>query len=144
MINRRRPSRSEGLAEQCGAFLSGHLRELAESSGLRPPRSAWINALAHMEVEELRRLAGQGFDPAPGQADRWAQATSFLAAEVLRAGGDDDGAVRRIQVEILVPIELRWTSRDVALRTPSDFVREVREALERSLRRQGRSHSRQV
>ena len=99
---------SESLIEECEAFLTGHLGENTDGSGRRSSPSSWLNALAHADLQELQRLAqsGQGDQ---GSGDLWAQAISFLAAEILWAGADDGGAVRRIQVDLIVPIELRWS-----------------------------------
>jgi hypothetical protein len=65
-------------------------------------------------MEELQRLAHSA-DRAQGWGDRWAQAASFLAAEILWAGGDDRDAVHRIQVDLIAPVELKG-SPDVIVR----------------------------
>jgi hypothetical protein len=127
---RRRVRGSESLIEECEAFLTGHLGENTDGSGRRSSPSSWLNALAHADLQELQRLAqsGQGDQ---GSGDLWAQAISFLAAEILWAGADDGGAVRRIQVDLIVPIELRWSLDTLVAPSPSEIVREVRHALAR-------------
>jgi hypothetical protein len=83
MIGRRRRERgSESLIEECEAFLGGHLGEMTDRSGRRSSPSAWLNTLAHADMEELQRLAHSA-DRAQGSGDRWAQAASFLTAEIL-------------------------------------------------------------
>jgi hypothetical protein len=139
MIGKHGRMRGPGsLTEECEAFLAGGFGELVERAGMRPPPWAWLNAIAHAELEDLTRMAHHEFDRARGQdlSDGWAQATSFLATELLHAGGDNRDAVRRMQVDVLVPIELAWCSDTPMARSPSDLVREVRAALKRRARRQ--------
>lgn len=127
---RRRVRGSESLIQECEAFLSGHLGEILEGSGGRRSALAWLNTLAHADMEELQRLAHSA-DRAQGSGDRWAQAASFLAAELLWAAGDDGDAVHRIQVDLIAPIELKWSPDALMARPPSEIVREVRRALGR-------------
>ena len=126
---RRRVRGSESLIQECEAFLSGHLGEMTDRSGRRSSPSAWVNTLAHADIEELQRLAHAG-DRAQGSGDPWAQAASFLAAEILWAGAHDRDSVHRIQVDFIVPIELKWSSHALMTSPPSEIVREVRRALE--------------
>lgn len=134
---RRRVRGSESLIEECEAFLTGHLGESTDGSGRRASPSGWLNALAHADLQELQRLAqcGQGDR---GSGDRWAQAISFLAAEILSAGADDGDAVRQIQVDLIVPIELRWSPDAFVAPSPSEIVQEVRLALARCPRTQSK------
>ena len=133
MIGRRRRVRdSDSLIQECEAFLIEYLDEMTETSGGQPSPSAWFNILAHGDLEELQRLAHSA-GRAQGIGDRWAEATSFLAAEILWTGGGDRDAVRRIPAEIIVPIQLKWQSHTL-VGSPSEVVREAARALERCTR----------
>jgi hypothetical protein len=76
-------------------------------------------------MEELQRLAHSA-DRAQGSGDRWAQAASFLTAESLWTGADDRDAVPRIQVDLNLPIELKWSPDALMTLLSSEIVREDR------------------
>lgn len=119
--------RGPSLVEECEAFLNGHYGDLMTSNGQWSPPWAWLNRLAHRPPPEVESMAADemdGVDPL-SPAARWAQATSFLATELLQAAHGDPDEVERLQLEALVPIELRWISDIFSPHTPHDFVTEV-------------------
>jgi hypothetical protein len=109
---------------ECEAFLSGRYAEQQEAAGWRLAPWVFLNRIAHVDVEELQDLAEYGSDAERGNPyRRWIQAASFLAVEVLLRVGSDPAAVRKIQLEVLVPIELEWIAgTDLVHRTPSELV----------------------
>ena len=127
---RRRKKDSETLIQECEAFLSGHPGETIERSGGRLTLVGCLTTLAHADIEDSQPAA-RWADNVGGSGPRWRQATPFPAAEILRAGGDDGDAVRRIQLRVKVPIEEEWSSGVLMARPPSGIVRAVRRALER-------------
>jgi len=100
---RRRGCNQAKMAKECEDFLAGRYHELlAGNHRQAPPGWAWINPLAHVDHAELKRLANLS-----SARDDPLAFLSYLADELLlRTSDDDDGALRRIQHDILVPLEL--------------------------------------
>ena len=92
------------LADETGAHLDGRLLERCWATGWRAPGWLWLNAVAHGEPELLHELA-----VAPGgrAAGAWQRVRAGLAAELLSVAGNRPTEVRRIQTELLVPLESR-------------------------------------
>ncbi len=101
------------VAAECGAFLEGRFAQLLEARRRTVPSWAWLNQVAHGDLEQLRDLAGN-VRPARqlGQpAWEWPQAVADIAAELLWLVGDDPPALRQLQLEALVPLELELMGR---------------------------------
>ena len=98
---RRRGRHREGIAQECEAFLAGRFHELWLGDNWHAlPGWVWINPLAHAERVELERLAHLS----PGRHNPLAF-LSYLADEVLLCAGKDDLTLKRIQHDVLVPLE---------------------------------------
>jgi hypothetical protein len=92
------------LIEECEAFLSGRYVELCEFRGDAVPVWAWLNLLAHGTDDDLRTVAAQR-----ASADRWRQARTFLAGELLDLvdlAGAGGPSLPLLQRDALVPFEL--------------------------------------
>jgi hypothetical protein len=100
------PAIQDTIADECQMFLAGTSRDHFALRGLEIPDWAWLNAVAHASLDDLAALQAPDRESRDGRADEWEQAVSKLAVTVLdRAGGDAD-ALREIQLETLVPLEL--------------------------------------
>ena len=102
------------LAREGEAFLSGSSAELFLARGRDVPTWAYVNQVAHADPDLLCQLAA--WEPAweagptrpPGGrvgSLSWRGAVAVLANEVLQLGECDPGAVRRIQLDRLLPLE---------------------------------------
>ena len=100
------------------------------------PGWAWINVVAHGELDDLRDLASALNDRslAAVKLDMWQQVAAFLAKDVLTAAGDDD-LLRDLQQRVLVPLELRLADEWWTPLRPIDLARTVLAALQDSRRR---------
>lgn len=127
-------SRQDGsLVEECEAFLGGRYGDVAMAKTKLPPSWVWLNQLAHLNDAGLAELAGgHGGSAGSSPSARWLRATSFLAGELLRAAQGDPDDARRLQSEVLVPLELKWMAGDSATRTPQDLVHVVLGGLSRA------------
>lgn len=133
------PRPEDLLVEECAAFLSGHLAEVAPASGSRSP---WVftNLLAHGSEDELRAERSR----APQTL--WEAARVRLAAGVLEVARTC-GPLIDLQRELLVPLELdlasdpetaRWEPQRLVVRV-SDALNRYRLAHEHSKPREGRA-----
>ena len=116
------------LADETGAYLDGRLLERCRATGSQAPGWMWLNAVAHGEPALLHELA-----VAPGgrAGGAWRTVRSGLAAELLSVAGNRPTEVRRIQTELLVPLESRL-SRLPDL-TPAQLHKLVTDELRRAL-----------
>lgn len=113
------------MATECEAFLAGRYHELLTGNrGQALPGWAWINPLAHADYAELERLANLS----PGPDDPLAF-LSYLADEVLLRTSGDDVALRRIQHDGLVPLELELLHHP-SPSDPTEIARIIRDRLE--------------
>lgn len=94
------------VADEAAAFLRGELLEelLATGSCGRLPPWTWLNAVAHGDVEHLRRIAGSRRTRA-ARIVEWGNARSELASELVELTAGDPAVVARLQREVLVPLE---------------------------------------
>ena len=124
-------TRREGreLGKECETYLCGRYAEYMDARHRVVPNWAWINVLAHGDLERLRELAaGDGLDPTRRtRTTVWWQAVAFVA-DVVVAQGDDGSSLDELQRSVLVPIELAWLATGPR-RTPSQLVRVVLDAL---------------
>ncbi len=108
---RRRRTRDEApesdpLADECEAFLAGRYPHHLFASGAAIPPWAWLNPLAHAQPGALVAIARHQPDPGESIAT-WSGAIGRLASEILELTGQDRIALRRLQLNLLVPLELR-------------------------------------
>lgn len=132
---RRRRGRSDELAEESEALLAGRYHELLLGNhGQALPGWAWMNPLAHAECAELKRLANLS----PNRDDPLAF-LSYLAHEVLLRTGEDDKAIRQIQHDTLVPLELALL-RQAGVSDLTGLARTIQDQLEYPTRRSLSQH----
>lgn len=95
---------SPGVASEATAFLEGRLVEAMQASaaGTAVPPWMWLNAVAHGDEEHIAWLAS---DTGSSGASGWRRARGRMAAELLACAGGRPGAMRRLQREVMVPIE---------------------------------------
>lgn len=109
------------LIDECQAFLDGRFAELAAADSGYVPVWAWLNQLAHGTVEELRCAADR-----LAERTGWAQATAFLAGELVDIVDSGRMSLADLQRDILVPLELDvLNARTTGLWTPGRLVRGV-------------------
>jgi hypothetical protein len=118
------------LADQAEAFVRGELAELLVTVGRPLPSWLALNRLGHASPQVLTRVArgqagvGAGTDPG------WADDERALAVRLLNGRRDPDD-VRRLQREVLVPLELRLIAESrVEPLTVGQVIRRAIEALD--------------
>jgi hypothetical protein len=119
------------LIDECEAFLRGQVRDIpAAAYGPLPPW-AWLNSIAHCDLDGLRALAAHELGPQKrfDSVGLWSNATSFVAGEVLTASAEDAATLREIQTSVLIPMELGMLSDRSRMSTPQQFVRQVSRGL---------------
>ena len=110
-------------AEDCAAFLSGHLAEYLSDHHKAIPVWAWVNLLAHGTYEELVR------EIASTQDRELSRSRAYLAAEVV-AIAPDPASLLALQETVLRPLELSFaSSSDVRQWSPRQLARHVNAAL---------------
>ena len=98
------------LVREVEAFLPGSSQEWFFTRGRDIPGWAYINKVAHAEPTRLAQLAAW----APDESTRcrgWREAVGILARDTIRAGAGDPRAIRHIQIDRLVALELVMISR---------------------------------
>jgi hypothetical protein len=92
------------LADECEAYLAGRYGELYP--GPTPSVPAWVrlNEVAHASLEDLTSLALSA--PTSGVTN-WNDARAVLARLLVEAAGGDAPRARRLQIEVLQPLESR-------------------------------------
>ena len=110
-------------ADDCAAFLSGHLAERLLERGTATPVWVWVNLLAHGTYEELL------CEGAATRVTDWQRSRAYLAAEVV-AVARDPGPLLTLQESVLRPLELGLAaSSDVSSWDPSQLASHVNAAL---------------
>lgn len=114
------------VADECEAFLSGHIADLYEESDLSVPCWARLNRLAHGSLADLERLATDATAPSGRLADAtWRYTLKRLATQLL-ADSHDPEVLRRRQAAVLWPLEDELiAAHDGPVRTPSELFRLV-------------------
>jgi hypothetical protein len=104
------------LIDETEAFLRGTLAELLAGQLRSLPPWLLVNRLAHGDVDVLRRLVRGELPPLtiaaahPGYGRAWMLAERLLVLRLLRsAGGPEE--IRRVQRDVLVPVELELVRR---------------------------------
>lgn len=117
-------NRSE-IADECEAFLAGRYVEMVIGKYRQLlPAWAWVNPLAHADYSDLTRLA----ELSPDRDDPLGF-FSYLADEVLLRTGGDDQALRRMQHDALVPLELALLRQPNAI-DHAELARVIQDLLE--------------
>jgi len=127
------PSAGSALADEVEAFLNGGLVELCAAQGSEVAPWMVLNRLAHGDLTQMQRLArGEAGAPSMNAYNRaWAMAQASLALQMLASRPDRDD-IRRIQSDVLVPLELGLVSQ--SNREPftlGQVVAKARDALDR-------------
>lgn len=119
--------RRRRLLRDADALVGGHYLERLERQRERIPAWAVVNTVAHGRLDDLRRLAAA---PPPALAGNLTcrDAAAWLAAQLRRVVGDDEGRLAFVQRELLIPYELAVLVADDALTVP-DVVVSVRTLL---------------
>ncbi|MDA8392833.1 MAG: hypothetical protein M0Z87_08545 [Actinomycetota bacterium] len=111
------------LVAETEAFLDGSMETLLERQGRLVPDWAYVNRLAHSDLEGVRRLASA---KAVGRGSRvsWISAMSAVADFLKNAAGDKPDILRSVQTRCLVPYELELIARGYGAQAKSpDGVR---------------------
>jgi hypothetical protein len=124
------------LAGETEAFLDGTLAELVAGRLRTLPPWMLVNRIAHGDIDELRGLVQGDTAPltivgAPAAYNRtWAMAQRSLVLHLLASGRAPD-EIRRVQREVLVPLELQLITRSTtASLTLGSIVIEAVDALD--------------
>lgn len=99
------------LVDEVAAFLSGSSKEWFLGEGRQVPVWAYLNKVVHSEPQALRRLGARAPQEL-GLGAGWRQAVAVLAKETVDLAGGDFGAIRRLQLECLFPLESALMSRN--------------------------------
>jgi hypothetical protein len=92
------------------AFLSGSSEDWFFTRGQNIPAWAYINKVAHADPDRLGQLAAWA-PVEPSRCHGWREAVAILARETIEAGERNPRAIRRIQLDSLVGLELQLISR---------------------------------
>ncbi len=129
-----------GVADECDAFLAGRYLEMLERNDALIPQWAWMNVLAHGTVTDLIAMSATDGSPRDRLTQTWADARSYLAAEVLDAC-HRFGSLLTVQRCALVPLELELASPlTPPVRRPADWVGMVMTALSKLAPSEERHH----
>lgn len=114
------------IADECEAFLSGHIADLYEESELTVPCWAELNRLAHGSLQDLEQLATDSAPMSTRLADAsWRYTLRRLSAQMI-TDIDDPAALRRVQAAVLWPLEEQLLAApDGPVQTPSELFRIV-------------------
>jgi hypothetical protein len=118
------------LAASCEAFLAGRYVEDLDRRGRRVPVWAWTNLLAHGSRGALRRALRSARRESAGSV--WGTARAEACRELLRVT-EDGPSLRRLQHDVLVPLELSLAAEaNITWWTPENWTAAVLGAVERS------------
>lgn len=102
---------SQELVTETEAFLDGSMEAYLERQGRLVPDWAYVNRLAHCDVDGLARLASTRVMGHGSRVD-WLASMASVADLLRRAVGDDSSALRQVQRDRVVPYELELMSRE--------------------------------
>lgn len=121
-----------GVADQAEALLRGDGDLVIAALGRRVPVVVQLSVLAHAELD---RLANLGRYCRRGSIRRaWGTEMAQLAGDLARYCRSPE-SLRRLQAEILVPLELDVLSQRRAFACREDLVAHVREAIPLAIER---------
>jgi hypothetical protein len=98
------------LVREVEAFLSGSSEDWFFTRGQNIPAWAYINKVAHADPDRLGQLAAWAPDE-PSRCHGWREAVAILARDTIEAGDRDPRAIRRVQLDSLVGLELHLITR---------------------------------
>jgi hypothetical protein len=93
------------LADACQAYVAGQYADIWQASSGSLPAWVRLNEVAHAPLAQLVSVARQA--PSDGVATTWPDARARLARMLVDAAAHDEGEARRLQIEILQPLESR-------------------------------------
>jgi hypothetical protein len=123
---RRASDGRELLADECEAYLAGHLARVWSGDASAIPAWIRLNELVHAPPEQIIAIAA---DADAGAARSWSTVRAALAAVLVRAGGRDPQRIRRLQIDALLALEGRLAQHDVLV-TPRRLVELVESSLD--------------
>jgi hypothetical protein len=93
------------LGDECEAYLAGRYADVVDAVVGAGSRPAWVrlNEVAHAPLAALVEVAATPV----GSASPWDAARRSLAEILIEASRDDEARARRLQLEILQPLESR-------------------------------------
>ena len=120
-LDTRKTRGGSGIAEEVEAFLQGRLLERLCATGScgTAPAWMWMNAVAHGDRALVESLVA-GSSATARHASGWSRARAQLALELLDCSGGGTQAMRALQDQVLIPLELRLS--DVPHLTPALFA----------------------
>jgi hypothetical protein len=98
------------MVREVEAFLGGSSEDWFFTRGRNIPAWAYINKVAHADPGRLGWLAAWAPDE-PSRCHGWREAVAILAQDTIEAGERDPRAIRRIQLDSLVALELHLITR---------------------------------
>jgi hypothetical protein len=120
--------RESDIGDEVSAILEGRAAAYFLSRGRPIPPWAVLNRVAHAEWSELVHLVEGNQPDRPGSAGAprvaWATTERFVAGHLL-ARAANPGRLREIQLEVLVPVEMRLIDRSKVDRLTADEVLEA-------------------
>jgi hypothetical protein len=120
--DRPRSGDARELVEETAAFLVGRAPEIFWRRGERIPPWAWLNPLTHQEPSAVQAFAHSA--RRAGYPDgSWESAMGELAEAVVTLAQGDQGTIRILQDECLLPLELLLlTPVAPRVRTPRELL----------------------
>lgn len=125
---------SDELSDDVESYLRGSYLEDGRPLPFPTPAWCWLNRLAHGELSDLKALCRQGeFGRQKGTEAPWRMARQLLALEILLVCEGKEPALRRLQQEVLIPLESKLIDdRSNGPGSPAEFLFEIRSLLEAS------------
>jgi hypothetical protein len=119
--------RESDIGDEVSAVLEGRVAAYYLRRGHPIPPWAVLNRLTHADWSELERLV-EGNQPGHPQTEAprvsWATAERFVAGHLLARAATPD-RLRQLQLEVLVPVEMRLIDRSKVDRVTADEVLEA-------------------
>ena len=97
------------VADDCAAYLAGSYVAHVEQSGLPVPIPtwAWLNVLAHGGRSDIAAAVSDPDQLLHRMFFGWRECRSVIASELLDVTQHDDRLLRRLQIDVLEPVEAR-------------------------------------
>ena len=93
------------LADECEAYIAGQYAGIWPASSGTLPAWVQLNEVAHAPLAHLVTVADRA--PSDGVATTWPDVRALLARMLVEVADHDEGEARRLQMEILQPLESR-------------------------------------
>ena len=122
-----------GVGDECDAFLEGSYVQYLRDHDMPIPVTAWLNRVAHAHPTALATLAASDGCRAGDRVVTWQAFQREVARLVLATAPTPTvDAVRAVQEERLVPLELRLMAGELtAPSTPTRFLQLVQAVVHR-------------